>query len=103
MKAGERKRILAVVVVAIVWVVVTVVAAFVNTELMLVAEIGWVIVVAWAVFRLLPLVSRRASLDDVYEQYADQLDKLEQAGVAMPAPSCIEDLVAAIDLVSPSE
>ena len=98
-QASMRHRAL----VAVVWAACSVALAFANAELLLFAEIGWVVVVAWAVFWLLPTVMGRANLDEVYAQYDAQLIKLEEAGIAMPEPTCIEDLVAAIDLVSPPE
>ena len=102
-KGEARRRGRIVIIAAVVWAVCSVVLAFVNPDLLLVAEIGWVAVVAWAVFWLLPTLMGQANLDDLYDQYEEQLVKLEEARIAMPTPSCIEDLVAAIDLVSPSE
>lgn len=100
-EGARRGRIVGIV--AIVWAVCSVALAFANIEWLLIAEIGWVVIVFWAVFWLLPALMGRANIDDMYDQYADQLDKLEEAAIAMPEPSCIEELVAAIDLVSPAE
>ena len=97
----QRRRIVAIV--AVVWVVASVALALANPNLMLVAEIGWVVIVAWAVFWLMPAIMSRANVEDLYGQYAAQLQKLEAARIPMPKPSCIEDLTAAIDLVSPPE
>ena len=102
-KSIMRRRALVVALVAAVWAACSVALAFANTELLLFAEIGWVVVVVWAVFWILPTVMGRANLDEVYAQYDAQLIKLEKAGIAMPTPASIEDLVAAIDLVSPPE
>ena len=101
--AEGKRRGRIIIAVAAIWVVCSVALAVANGELLIVAEIGWVAIVAWAVFWMFPTLMGRANLDDLYDQYANQLAKLEEAGIAMPAPSCIEDLVAAIDLVSPAE
>ena len=98
--SGKRARIVAAV--AAIWAVCSVALALVNPNLLLVAEIGWAAVVIWAVFWMLPSLIGRANLDDVYEQYTGQIEALESRGIPMPQPSSIEDLVAAIDLVSPS-
>lgn len=98
---SRRGRIVGIV--AVVWAACSVALAFANAELLLVAEAGWVVIVVWAVFWMFPTFTGRANIDDLYDQYAGQLDKLEAASIAMPEPSCMADLVAAIDLVSPRE
>ena len=103
MKGEGSRRGRIVIAVAAAWAVCSVVLAFVNTELLLVAEIGWIAIVAWSVFWLIPTFMGRANLDDLYAQYEEQLAKLEQAEVAMPMPSSIEELVAAIDFASDLE
>lgn len=94
---SKRGRIMAVV--AVVWAVCSVALAFANSELMLVAEIGWIAVVAVAVFFLLPAIMGRGNIDELFAQYEDRLKELEDAQVALPTPASMEDLVAALDLV----
>ena len=102
--AGEVKAMLArrgriVAAVAIVWAICSVAMTLANHELLLVAEIGWIALVAWAVFFLLPPVMGRGNLEELFGQYAQRLDELEAAEAALPAPACMEDLAAALDLV----
>lgn len=98
-----RKRGRIVGIVAIIWVICTLALVAMNADWLLIAEIGWVAIVVWGVFWLLPALMGRANLEDMYSQYADQLAKLEAAHIPMPRPSSIEDLIAAIDFVSPAE
>ena len=97
----RRGRLVGIVV--IVWTICSVALGLFNPELILAAEIGWVAIVAWAVFFMWPALMGRVNIEDIYVQYEQQLSQLEEAGIAMPEPSCMEDLVAAIDLVSPPE
>ena len=103
MKRETKRRTRIVAAVAIVWAICTVALGIANPDLLLVAEIGWVVIVAGAVFFLIPAFMGRSGAADVFAQYAAQLDKLESQEIAMPAPADMPDLVAAIDLVSPSE
>lgn len=97
-EVNRRGRIVGII--AIVWAACSVAMAVANPELMLVAEIGWVVIVAWAVFWMFPALTGRANIDDVYGHYAAQLDELETARTPIPEPSCIEDLVAAINALA---
>lgn len=90
-EVSRRGRIVGIIV--IVWAVCSVAMAFANPELMLVAEIGWVAIVAWAVFWMFPALTGHANIDDVYGHYAERLDELEAACTPIPEPSRIEDLV----------
>lgn len=103
MKRETAKRARAVGIAAALWAVCSVAMAFANSDLLIVAELGWTAIVIWAVFYLIPTFMGKANLGDAFDQYGDQLDKLEEARIPMPKPSCMEDLVAAIDLVSPPE
>lgn len=99
-EAVNRRRGRIVAIVAVIWVVCSVALTFASPDLILAAEIGWVVIVIWAVFWLMPALMGRANVEELYDQYADQLEKLERARTPLPEPSCIEDLAAAIDLVS---
>ena len=94
---ASRGRIVAAV--AFVWLVCTIALAFASADLLLIAEIGWVLVIVFAVWRLLPVVTGRANLDEVYEAYENRLDELQQAQVPLPEPADMPDLVAALDFV----
>lgn len=98
-KQVSRKRTRAIIIVAIIWAICSVALALFNSDWLLVAEIGWVVVIAWAVFYLYPTLTGQGNLDEVFSQYADRLDALEAAEVALPAPADMSDLVAALDLV----
>ena len=98
-KAVLSKRTRLVIVVAVVWAACSVAMTFANPELILVAEIGWVAIVIASVFFLFPAIMGRGNLDELFEQYEEQLEKLEAARVPMPVPASMEDLVAALDLV----
>ena len=99
----SRKRGRIVGAVAVVWAICSVILTVLNPEWLVIAEVGWVVIVFWAVFWLMPAIMGRANIDDIYTQYEAQLKKLEDARIPMPEPACIEDLVAAIDLVSPPD
>lgn len=99
-KAVRKRRAYVVMAIAAVWVVCSVALAMANPELMLVAEIGWIVVIAFAVFWMIPAIAATSNAEDLFGQYAAQLEKLEAARVPMPEPSCMEDLVAALDFVS---
>ena len=94
---AKRGRIVAAL--AAVWLAVSAALVFVNPELLLVAEIGWVAIVVFAVFFLFPAITARGNLDELYDQYAERLACLQAANVAMPAPASMEDLVAVLDFV----
>lgn len=93
-EVGRRGRIVGIVVA--VWAVCSIVMAVANPELMLVAEVGWVIIVVCAVFWMFPALTGRANIEDVYGHYAAQLDEMEAARMPFPKPSCLEDLVGAL-------
>ena len=97
-KSVQTKRARIVVVVAVLWAICSVVLALVNPELLLVAEIGWIVIVVLAVFFLLPVFMGRANLDELFDAHEERLSKLEDAEVPLPTPSSMEDLVAALDL-----
>ena len=94
---ARRGRIVGVV--AAVWAVCSVALAMANPEWLLLAEIGWTVLVVVAVFYLVPAIMGRGNVDELYAQYAEQLDKLQAARVALPQPADMPDLVAALDLV----
>lgn len=94
---ARRGRIVAAAVV--VWAICSIAMTLANSELLLVAEIGWIALVAWAVFFILPPAMGRGNLEELFGQYAQRLDELEAAKVALPAPERMEELVAALDLV----
>ena len=100
MKAELNRRRNIVVAVVAAWIIVSVIVAFTNANLLLGVEVVWAIIVFASVFWLFPTVVGNANLDDIYDQYAAQLDKLERAQAPLPEPSCIEDLVAAIDFAT---
>ena len=95
---ARRGRLVGVVVA--VWAVCSVVLAFVNADLLLVAEIGWTAIVIWAVFFLIPTIMGRGNLDELFSQYEVRLAELEASRVPLPEPADMPDLVAALDLVS---
>lgn len=102
--AGEVKAMLTrrgrmVAAAVVIWAICSVAMTIVNSELLLVAEIGWIALVAWAVFFILPPTMGRGNLEELFKQYAQRLDELEAAEVTLPAPACMEDLVAALDFV----
>lgn len=99
-KAVRKRRACIVGGVAAVWVVCSVALALVNPELMLVAEIGWIVIIAFAVFWMIPAIVATSNAEELFAQYESRLGKLEAAGTPLPEPSCMEDLVAALDLVS---
>ena len=82
---------------AIAWAVCSVALAFANAELLLVVEIGWVAVIAFAVFFLIPPLMGRGNLNELFAQYEQRLDELEEARVPLPPPASMPDLVAALD------
>lgn len=99
-KAELSRRARRVGIVAAVWAVCSVALAFVNVDLLLAAEIGWTLIVVWAVFFLIPTFMGRGNLDELFDQYEARLVELEAARVALPSPADMPDLVAALDLAS---
>ena len=99
LKALLSKRSRIVVVVVILWAIGSAAAAVANPDLLLVAEIGWVVIVGIAVFCLMPAITGRSNLEELYGQYEARLAELEEARVPLPTPSDMPDLVAALDYV----
>ena len=98
-KAALSKRLRLVAIVAVAWAACTVAMAFVNGDLLLVAEIGWVAIVVWGVYYLIPALFGRGNLDEVFDQYEARLAELEEAQAPFPPVADTGDLAAALDLV----
>ena len=103
LRAETKRRARAIGIVAAIWAIGAVVLGIIDTNYLLIAEIALIVIVIWAVYYIIPPLMGRSGANDAFDQYAAQLDKLEAQGIAMPQPSDMPDLVAAIDLVSPPE
>ena len=99
--AEKRKRILVSAAVIVVWLAVSVyLVTMVNPDALVGAEISLVAVLAFVVFYLIPAFMGKDELNVMFDQYGDQLDKLESAGAKLPYCRSIEELVPAIDYAS---
>lgn len=100
-KAETSKRLRLAGIVIVVWVVIAVaLVALLGNDLLIVGEIGLVAIVAWAVFRLLPSIIATGNLDELFDQYDQQLDKLQQAGIPLQPFATAEELVEAMNVAS---
>ena len=98
---AKRGRIVGVAAVA--WAACSVALVLLNPDLLLVAEIGWALIVVWGVFFLVPPIMGRANLGELFAQYEQRLDDLEAARAPLPEPADMPDLAAALDLMEAPE
>lgn len=91
--AESRKRTRLVLIVAAVWLAICIALVVgAGSDMLLVAEIGFAAVAAWAIFFLFPSIMGKNELEELFGAYQARVDELQEHGLAAPNITCIEDL-----------
>lgn len=95
-ESGKRWRIVGALVAA--WLVISIALVVgIGNDMLVVSVVGFAVVIAVGVFYLIPSVMGKGGLQEMFDQYAAQLDLLESAGVDLPMCTNMEELAPAVD------
>ena len=97
-EAAKRRRIVIAVLVA--WVLLAVILyVAVSPDMLVAGELGFAAWVAFAVFYLMPSIMGKSNLQDAFDQYEAQVNRLEAALVPFPVCMTVEQLADALALI----